>query len=513
MTATLDLAEDLGRFLVDQTADMLFLVDPASLRVVLANSAASTRLGYAADQLTGMRIDELDCGLVGSVFWRDLARTVRDECEHRDTEFHRRDGSWLPVERRVGRVEHDGRHYLIVSARDAGVLRSLERRLDDVTGQLNSILECTSDGILALDLAGRVLVMNRAFAEMWRISWIRHDADQRALLGRLARSATNGPAVTAFLDCDAFAVDARQSLVVELGGGGVLRLNSTPLTIAGVISGRVISCSDITERARYEAELARHNERLEATVAARTAELCAAEAGTRLILESTADGLIGLDREATITFVNRAACELLGCLPEHLMGRNVHEAIHRAHDDASSTAGGECDLVRAVREGRALRNEGEVFRCADGGSLPVSIAVHPMQRGDTAVGAVMSFSDTSLRRDTEIARDAALAEARRLARIKSEFLANMSHEIRTPLNGVIGMTDRLLATRRTPEAADDFGRSSNRARRCSASSTTSSTSPRSTPASCQLEPRLADPVDCRERLHRPGPAAARTPAG
>ena len=113
MTAALDLAEDLGRLLVDQAADMLFLVDPASLRVVLANSAASTRLGYAADQLTGMRIDELDCGLVGSVFWRDPARSAGDGSEHRDTEFHRRDGGWLAVERRVGRVEHDGRHYLI----------------------------------------------------------------------------------------------------------------------------------------------------------------------------------------------------------------------------------------------------------------------------------------------------------------------------------------------------------------------------------------------------------------
>ena len=71
MTATLDLAEDLGRFLVDQAADMLFLVDPVSLRVVLANSAASTRLGYAADQLTGMRIDELDCGQIGRASCRE----------------------------------------------------------------------------------------------------------------------------------------------------------------------------------------------------------------------------------------------------------------------------------------------------------------------------------------------------------------------------------------------------------------------------------------------------------
>jgi PAS domain S-box-containing protein len=50
--------------------------------------------------------------------------------------------------------------------------------------------------------------------------------------------------------------------------------------------------------------------------------------------------------------------------------------------------------------------------------------------------------EARLRRETERARDAALA----LAQAKSEFLANMSHEIRTPLNGVIGMTSLLVET-------------------------------------------------------------------
>jgi PAS domain S-box-containing protein len=499
MTAAFDRNGELGRILVDQAAEMLFLVDPASLRVVLANPAASSHLGYGLEQLAAMRIDELDCGLVGSVFWRDLAQSVRDEAEHRDTEFHRSDGSWLPVERRVGRVEHDGRRYLIVSARDTGTLRALERRLDDVTGQLNSILECTSDGILALDLAGRVLVMNRAFAEMWRLSWIRQDADHHALLERLVQSASNGPAVAALLDSDSFLAEATQSLVVEIGGG-VLRLNSTPLKIAGVVAGRVISCSDITERTRYEAQLARHNEMLEATVAARTAALGAAEAATRLILESTADGLIGLDREATITFANRAACDLLGCLPQQLLGRNVHEALHRPHGDGGPPENGECELVRAVRQGRELRDEDEVFRCVDGGALPVSIAVHSMERDGQVIGAVMSFSDTTPRRESEKARDAALAEATRLARIKSEFLANMSHEIRTPLNGVIGIAR--IGHRKSEgraEARDYFSKIIDSGSLLLGIINDILDFSKIDAGKLLLEPRVSDPVECLER--------------
>ena len=67
---------------------------------------------------------------------------------------------------------------------------------------------------------------------------------------------------------------------------------------------------------------------------------------------------------------------------------------------------------------------------------------------------------------------------------KSEFLANMSHEIRTPMNGVIGMTSLLLDTRpRRGAARLRRDRAEPAPRRCSRSSTTSSTSRRSRPAS------------------------------
>ena len=59
----------------------------------------------------------------------------------------------------------------------------------------------------------------------------------------------------------------------------------------------------------------------------------------------------------------------------------------------------------------------------------------------------------------------------------------MSHEIRTPLNGVIGLNDLLLRTGSTPTSSGSPRACRSRAGRCSASSTTSWTSPRSRPAS------------------------------
>jgi PAS domain S-box-containing protein len=205
--------------------------------------------------------------------------------------------------------------------------------------------------------------------------------------------------------------------------------------------GMITVGNDITERKRTEVELDSHRRHLEELVEQRTAALMDTEARASLIVESSADGLFGVDGEGIVTFVNPAACRMLGHEAKDLIGCNGHDLFHHSRPDGTPYPQEDCPGHAAMASGTVLRVDDEVYWHADGHAVPVMYAVHPMIRNGVIDGAVISFVDMSAQRAAAQAREQALAAAEHLARVRSEFLANMSHEIRTPLNGVLGFAE------------------------------------------------------------------------
>ncbi|CCG42242.1 PAS domain S-box protein [Magnetospirillum molischianum] len=226
----------------------------------------------------------------------------------------------------------------------------------------------------------------------------------------------------------------------------------------GAISHYLAIKDDITERKRIGQELDLYRHHLEEVVTMRTAELRTAESKLRLILESSADGLYGMDIDGCLTFINSAACQMLGYTPSELLGRSSHATFHHSYIDGSTYPNDLCPAFHTAHDGVVRRTIDEVFWRADGTSFPVAYAVHPMMQEDMIVGVVVSFSDITSRIEADQAREAALAEAQRLARLRRDFLANMSHEIRTPLNAVLGLAQIGRVERQVERAQGLFTR-------------------------------------------------------
>ncbi len=116
---------------------------------------------------------------------------------------------------------------------------------------------------------------------------------------------------------------------------------------------------------------------------------------TELLLATMQEGVFGLDRQGTITFVNDAAAEALGWANEDLLGQTQHPLIHHSRPDGSPYPPSECPICKTMQSGRGRRIQGEVFWRKDGSSLPVDYTVNPLIDEDEVIGCVMVFHDTS----------------------------------------------------------------------------------------------------------------------
>jgi len=122
----------------------------------------------------------------------------------------------------------------------------------------------------------------------------------------------------------------------------------------------------------------------------------------RLLLDSAAEAIYGVDLEGRCTFVNRACLKLLGYQHEaELIGRNIHALIHHSHADGTPYPGQDCRIYQAYRRDAEIHLDDEVFWHKDGHPVPVECWSYPMHRDGQVVGAVATFFDISARKRAE----------------------------------------------------------------------------------------------------------------
>ncbi|WP_234414125.1 PAS domain-containing sensor histidine kinase [Ideonella sp. A 288] len=124
-------------------------------------------------------------------------------------------------------------------------------------------------------------------------------------------------------------------------------------------------------------------------------------ASLALLLESTGEGIYGIDRDGRCTFINRAAAQMLGYRTEQVLGQNMHRLVHHTHADGRDYPEHDCPILNAYRQGLPCRIDHEVFWRADGRPFDAEYSSYPVIEAGEVGGAVITFVDITERKRAE----------------------------------------------------------------------------------------------------------------
>ncbi|EGW22894.1 multi-sensor hybrid histidine kinase [Methylobacter tundripaludum SV96] len=203
---------------------------------------------------------------------------------------------------------------------------------------------------------------------------------------------------------------------------------------------------DITERKRVEDEVRALNADLELRVLERTEALRLQTRYLRTLIDTLPMLAWLKDKESRFLVVNQTMALACTLSVDEMVGKSDLDCWPREYAESYRAVDSE-----VMATGRRKTVEGPFFDAHDGVIWVETFKAPVLDVDGSVLGTVGIALDISDRRALEMAREAALAEAERLARLRSEFMARMSHELRTPLNGILGYAQILLGESRGNE--------------------------------------------------------------
>ncbi len=396
--------------LFQSSIDCVFIHDFAG-RFLDANQAALDLLGYGREEITGLTFDSLlsaDQHQLAVLVLEEIRTTGRQQTP-REFKVRARDGRTFFLESNSTLVHRDGKPYAIQGiARDINERKHLERiqafvaqegwskRPEDFFGRL-------------VELIGRILEVDYVFIGRLKAPETVQTFGLFAK-GRLAPDieySTRGAPCAKVIGREIghfseklqelFPADA---LLVEMGAQSYLGIPL--LNAAGKVIGLVaVLDSKPMPNARLGTQLLQIAAiRVSGELAANN-ELMRLHQQNELILNSAAEGIVGLDLQGNHTFVNPAAARMLGHDAATLIGRHSHSLWHHSKPDGSPYPVAECPIYAAYHDGKVHQVATDVFWRKDGTCFPVEYASTAIDDQGQLVGAVITFEDITQRRLAE----------------------------------------------------------------------------------------------------------------
>jgi PAS domain S-box-containing protein len=295
--------------------------------------------------------------------------------------------------------------------------RRMETELKDYEERFRRLFETSKDGLLLIDKqTGDIVNVNPAIVEMLGYcseEFIGKKPEDIGLLKEIKdfKDTIEELIQAGFINYEDVFAETKQGQLISVD-------------IHLVDRARFIQCNvrDVTERKKAEEALQESKDKISQ------------------ILNSTAEGIYGLDLSGNCVFCNPASIRILGYHDENdIKGKNMHDLIQHTKADGTPYLKEECTILKAFQKGEYIHSDNELFLRSDGKGFPVEYWTYPILKDDRVTGAVVSFIDITDR----ITLENQFFQAQKMEAV-GQLAGGVAHDFNNILTGIICFGDLAL---------------------------------------------------------------------
>jgi len=383
------------------------------------NIAAEKLIGYSKNELIGNNF--LEINVMPAEALPRAAKLLEKNALGQITgpdqfELIRKDGQIVTVEIISHPVKIDGKTLIVGLARDISDRIAAENALRESEEWFRNLFEQSSDGIFYLTLEGKIVAVNKSFAEMHGYSM---DEILNMNIDDLDSKETKQ-----------FQIQRMQRLIkgeklkfevehIHKDGHRIQLEVSAGIITMGNTNYIMSSHRDITEN-----KLAQESLRI-------------SEENFRILFsENPFPTILSELPSGKIAFANKKMEALMGMEPKAIIGKTANDLGLLSDPD---------DLERLTKliTSQGFVDNVEVGKNYADGRLGTDLIFMRIVTINGKQYCLTVVQDITERKQAEMALIKAREKAEESDRLKSAFLANMGHEIRTPMNGIMGFSELL----------------------------------------------------------------------